>query len=153
MLTTGEWRQYTPTFRKLYEVSCYYTIGIFRDEPHPVPKTARAKHNPLQRLTYLGIVSVLVPYQMITGYLYYYYNSWPSLGLDWQLGTVAFLHMAGAFAFLVFLVVHVYMITTGPTAFAHTRAMLSGWEEVEDADACQWEDRSAADQKPVAEPR
>ena len=38
----------------------YYSVGIFRGDPHPVPKSQRAKHNPLQRLTYLAIVSVLV---------------------------------------------------------------------------------------------
>ncbi len=142
MTTTGEWRHYIPTFRKLYDVSCYYAYGIFRGEAHPVPKSVRIKHNPLQRLTYIGIVSVLLPYQMVTGFLYYYYNSWPRFGLDWRLGTISFLHMTGAFALLIFLVVHMYMITTGPTVMAHTRAMLTGWEEVEDVQACEWENKS-----------
>ena len=32
------------------------------------------------------------------------------------------------------------MITTGRSIFAHTRAMLTGWEEVEDADTVEdWE--------------
>jgi thiosulfate reductase cytochrome b subunit len=38
--------------------------------------------------------------------------------------------MAGGFALLVFLVVHVYMTTTGHSLTAHFRAMCSGWEEV-----------------------
>jgi len=45
---------------------------------------------------------------------------------------VALIHIAGAFAILSFIVVHVYMITTGHTLFAHTRAMITGWEEVVD---------------------
>ncbi len=140
LLTTGEWKQYVPTMKKIVDVARYYAYGIFRGEPHPVPKTQRAKHNPLQRLTYLTIVSFLLPFQMITGLLYYYYNDWPLWGLDWSLGPIAFLHTLGAFLFLQFIIVHVYMTTTGHTIFAHVAAMCSGWEEVEDETTVQdWE--------------
>jgi thiosulfate reductase cytochrome b subunit len=55
---------------------------------------------------------------------------------------VAFIHMAGAFAILSFVVVHVYMITTGHTIFAHTRAMITGWEEVEEGTQIEdWEQK------------
>lgn len=132
LVVTGEWRQYTPTMKKLFDVMRYYMIGIFRGEPHPVPKSERAKHNPLQRLTYLGIVSFLIPFQMATGFLYYYYNDWAAIGLGGlSLGTMAALHTIGAFAFLVFIIVHVYMTTTGHTVFCHIRAMCTGWEDVE----------------------
>lgn len=137
MIVTDEWRQYVPTFKKLMHVGVYYCSGIFKGEPHPVPKSVRTKHNPLQRLTYLGIVTFLVPFQIATGFLYYYYNDWAAWGLDWNLSTVAYLHTAGAFAFLAFMIVHIYMTTTGHTIFAHTKAMLSGWETV--STYCEWE--------------
>jgi thiosulfate reductase cytochrome b subunit len=137
MIVTDEWRQYVPTFKKLVHVGVYYCSGIFKGEPHPVPKTSRTKHNPLQRLTYLGTVSFLVPFQIVTGFLYYYYNDWAAWGLNWDLSVVALLHTAGAFAFLAFLIVHVYMTTTGHTVFAHTKAMISGWETV--SEYCEWE--------------
>ncbi len=126
LAVTGEWRQYAPTYRKLWDVAHYYMVGIFRGEKHPVPKSERAKHNPLQRLTYLGVVTVLIPFQMATGFVYYYYNE-----LNPSLGFVAALHTIGAFAFLIFLIVHVYMTTTGHTVFCHIKAMCTGWEEVE----------------------
>ena len=44
--TTGEWRQYIPTTKKMVKVLRYYLYGIFRGEPHPVPKRKDAKHNP-----------------------------------------------------------------------------------------------------------
>jgi thiosulfate reductase cytochrome b subunit len=44
---------------------------------------------------------------------------------------VAFVHMAIAFAILIFIIIHVYMTTTGHTVFAHIKAMVSGWEEIE----------------------
>jgi hypothetical protein len=53
---------------------------------------------------------------------------------------VATIHLAGAFAILSFLIVHLYMITTGHTIFAHTRAMITGWELVsEEAEVEDWE--------------
>ncbi|MBT8764486.1 cytochrome b/b6 domain-containing protein [Desulfohalobiaceae bacterium Ax17] len=140
ILTTGEWRQYVPTFQKLFQVAKYYVSGIFKGEPHPVPKSKRTKHNPLQRLTYLAIVSFLVPYQIITGFIYYYYNQWPEWGINLSLKTIAFLHTAGAFAMVTFVIVHIYMTTTGHTIFAHIKAMFTGWEEVEDITAVpKWE--------------
>jgi thiosulfate reductase cytochrome b subunit len=130
-LTTGQWKHYIPTTKMLFHVALYYMIGIFRGEPHPVPKSERIKHNPLQRLTYLGISLFLIPFQMATGVLYYFYNSWPAVGLqELGLGLLAGLHTAGAFGLLVFLVVHVYMTTTGHSVTAHIRAMCTGWEEV-----------------------
>jgi thiosulfate reductase cytochrome b subunit len=113
IFTTGEWRQYVPTTKKMFAMVRYYSYGIFRGEPHPVPKRKEAKHNPLQRLAYLSLAALLLPIQMATGFLYWGYNSWPQWGLDWlSLTVVALVHLAGAFAILSFLVVHVYMTTT-----------------------------------------
>lgn len=142
LITTGEWKQYLPTYKKLFEVMRYYLFDIFRGQPHPVPKT-ESKHNPLQRITYLMIVSFLVPFQIITGFLYYYYNQWPKWGIKWSLDLVAYLHTAGAFAFLIFLIIHVYMTTTGETVFTHIKAMFTGYEEVDKEESvASWEIRS-----------
>jgi thiosulfate reductase cytochrome b subunit len=141
IFTTGEWRQYIPTTKKMLSVVRYYMYGIFRGEHHPVPKRKEAKHNPLQRIVYLIVAAILLPVQMVTGFLYWGYNSWADWGLSWlSLQVVALAHMAGAFAILSFIVVHVYMITTGHTVFAHTRAMITGWEEVaEEGYVGDWE--------------
>lgn len=144
LLTTGEWKQYIPTAKKVVDVARYYMIGIFKGEPHPVKKTKAAKHNPLQRLVYLGVVTFILPFQMITGLLYYYYNFWPQWGLSWSLSTIALLHMAGAFISLHFIVLHVYMTTTGHTVFAHIKSMFTGWEEVEEEEVQEWERRTTA---------
>lgn len=46
----------------------------------------------------------------------------------------------GAFAILTFLIVHVYMTTTGHDVTAHVKAMITGWEAVEEGTAVQeWE--------------
>lgn len=144
IFTTGEWKQYIPTTKKILLVARYYGFGIFKGEPHPVPKRKDAKHNPLQRLTYLGVAAILLPAQMITGVLYWTYNSWAQWGLDFfSLGIIATTHMIIAFGILLFLIVHVYMTTTGHTIFAHTKGMITGWEEVEEGTLVEdWEQKA-----------
>lgn len=137
LLTTGEWRQYIPTTKKMADVVRYYLYGIFKGEPHPVPKRKNAKHNPLQRLSYLILAAALLPLQMVTGFLYWRYNAWEAWGLNrfLTLQAVASVHLALTFAILMFVIVHVYMITTGHTLTAHVKAMITGWEEAEDETA------------------
>ena len=144
LFTTGEWKQYVPTTKKMLAVMRYYAYGIFRGEAHPVPKRKEAKHNPLQRLTYLGLAAALLPVQMATGFLYWGYNSWGDWGLSaLTLQIVALVHTAGAFAILSFLVVHLYMTTTGHTVSAHVKAMVTGWEEVQKDEKIEdWEQRA-----------
>ena len=141
LFTTGEWKQYIPTTKKMISVILYYSYGIFRGESHPFPKRKEAKHNPLQRLTYLSLAAILVPSMMLSGFLYWSYNSWAEWGLgSLSLTIIALVHTALAFAVLSFVIVHLHMITTGHTLFAHTRAMITGWEEVEEGEAIEdWE--------------
>jgi len=118
-LTTGQWRQYIPTGQNLMAVVRYYTVGIFqKDVPHPYRKTVRAKHNPLQRLAYLGFKLLISPLIWVTGLLYMYYNDWPALGIGGlQLSSVALLHTLAAF--------------TGHPWYSYLKGMITGYEEVE----------------------
>jgi thiosulfate reductase cytochrome b subunit len=136
--TTGEWKQYIPTLDKIDAVIKYYLTGIFTDAPHPFRVTQLQKHNPLQRLAYLQVKLFINPLIWITGVLLLFYADWQAWGIGaLQLGTVALLHTLGAFLMLIFLVVHIYFATTGHTPLAHIKAMITGWDEVE-------EDRTAA---------
>ena len=131
--TTGEWKHYVPTLDKLDAVIKYYLTGIFRDAPHPFRVTRLQKHNPLQRLAYLKVKLLINPLIWITGVLLLFYADWPAWGIGrLQLGTVAVLHTIGAFLMLIFLIVHVYFVTTGHTPLAQIKAMITGWDEVED---------------------
>jgi len=57
-----------------------------------------------------------------------------------SLKVVATVHLAGGFAILSFLIAHLYIVTTGHTITAHTRAMITGWELVEkDVKIEDWE--------------
>ncbi len=136
---TGEWKQYIPTTRKLFDVIQYYMWGIFKGQAHPVQKTPGAKHNPLQRLAYLGISAMLLPVQMVTGLLYYLYNSFPGM----PLAPLAIIHTLVAFLLVNFLIIHVYMTTTGHSLFSHISGMITGWEEIHDTTRIEeWETKA-----------
>jgi thiosulfate reductase cytochrome b subunit len=129
--TTGEWRQYLPTLKKVDAMIRYYAFGIFQNAEHPFRKSPAQKHNPLQRLAYLAFLSVMSPIIWGSGLLYLFYAEWGMLGVDrfLSLQWVAFAHTIGAFMILSFFFVHVYMTTTGHTWYAHIKAMITGWEE------------------------
>ena len=132
--STGEWRHYIPTTDKLLPMIRFYSTGIFAGEPHPFRPSAQSKHNPLQRLAYLGFKLGISPAIWISGLLFLFYNSWGELGIgDLDLHWVAFVHTAAAICMVLFFIGHVYMITSGHTVFAQTKAMITGWDEV-DAD-------------------
>ena len=111
----------------------YYLLGIFIRAPHPFRQTMLRKHNPLQRLAYLFLWVVISPMIWITGWAYLFYARWEDWGLDRYLvlEQVAFFHALAAFMMLVFLIAHLYLITTGRTVMAHMKAMITGWEEID----------------------
>lgn len=132
--TTGEWKQYIPTLDKAQAMLKFYLTGIFTNAPHPFRQTQLRKHNPLQRLAYLGVKLFINPLLWISGLLYLYYGSWGDWGLKaWglQLEWVAVAHTLGAFLMLAFFIAHVYLATAGHTPLSHIKAMITGWEEVE----------------------
>ncbi len=134
--TTGEWRQYIPTTRQLKAQIVYYMSGIFKGEPHPTEKTGVSKLNPLQRIVYLGFKIILVPITIISGILYMLYKTIDQNNLivieDYPLASIAFWHTLGAILLMIFLVVHVYMTTTGTTPTSNIKAMITGYEELEE---------------------
>ncbi len=135
--TTGEWRQYIPTLNKVLAMAIYYAYGIFVNAPHPFAKTVTKKHNPLQRLAYVALLAMVSPLVWGSGILYLFFAYWKQLGWDRFLNIeqVAWAHTAGAFMMLVFVVVHIYLATTGHTILAHIKAMVTGWEDADEEPA------------------
>lgn len=133
--TSGEWRQYKPSVKLVKEQVDYYITGIFSGAEHPTHKLVYNKFNPIQRLTYLGLKILVIPVMGISGLAYMYLN-YPNQGLQLEgLDIVAYLHTAGAYILIVFVVVHVYLTTTGHKPLSAIKAMLTGWEEVDEKGA------------------
>ncbi len=134
-VTTGEWRQYVPTWTHLRAQANYYVLGIFRNAPHPTRKTVLSKLNPLQKLVYASLKLLVIPVVAGSGLLYTFYR-YPQrhavLGLNVHgLQTIALVHTAGAFLLVTFLVAHLYLVTTGHTLTSNLKAMITGYEELE----------------------
>ena len=112
----------------------YYLQGIFVGQPHPTPKSAARKLNPLQQVTYLALLNVLFPFQVVTGVLIWGASRWPDFATSLGgLTIIAPLHDLGSWLFLTFFVLHLYLTTTGRTVLSNVRAMVDGWEELDAA--------------------
>ncbi|HAQ38629.1 MAG TPA: cytochrome B [Saprospirales bacterium] len=134
-LAFDAWRQYIPTQKNLLAQIRFYTYGMFKGEPHPTEKTALQKLNPLQRLIYLGFKLFMIPIVVVTGLLYMFYKTIDVNNVvvisHFKLESIAVWHTFGAFLLIVFLIVHVYMTTTGHTYTSNIKAMITGYEEIE----------------------
>lgn len=134
-LVTGEWKQYLPTMKNLKAQVFYYLFGIFSNSSHPTNKTVLSKLNPLQKLVYLSLKILVIPVMVISGLLYMFYR-YPQQGTIEGLNinsveVIAIFHTAGAFLLIAFLIVHLYLITTGATVTSNLKAMITGYEELE----------------------
>ena len=132
-IVTGKVREFIPRPYGFFDDAIlqtkYYISGIFKGEGHPFEKRPDSRMNPIQKFTYLVILSVLLPLQIITGALMWAVQKWPEIA-----GGLPFLapfHSLIAWLFGTFILVHVYMSTTGSTPLEAFRAMVTGYEEVE----------------------
>jgi thiosulfate reductase cytochrome b subunit len=134
--TTGEWKQYLPTWKNLRAQAEYYVFGIFRNTPHPTKKTVLSKLNPLQKLVYAALKVLVIPVMVLSGLVYMFYRypqRYEVLSMNIEgLRVVAVLHTIGAFLLVVFFIAHLYLITTGRTVTSNLKAMITGFEELED---------------------
>jgi thiosulfate reductase cytochrome b subunit len=135
-LASGEIKQYIPKPRGFFDrtitQATYYLRGIFKGDHHPFEKTPEKKLNPLQQVTYFGLLNVLLPLQGITGALMWGVQRWPTLANALGgLPVLAPVHTILAWLFASFIVLHVYLTTTGHTAVSSLEAMITGWEELE----------------------
>ena len=133
-LTTGEWKHYIPTREHVKSYMNYYIFGIFKSAPHPTKKSTLTKLNPLQKLTYFGLKILVIPIIVSSGLLYLLYrypqrHGIESLNVE-SLQVIAIVHTAGAFLLLAFIITHLYLITTGEKVTSNLKAMLTGFEDV-----------------------
>jgi len=135
-LTTGEYKQYIPTFENIKAQLNYYIFGIFRNAPHPTKKTVLSKLNPLQKLTYFGLKVLVIPLSVTSGLLYMFYRYPSRHGVEainiQTLKFIAIFHTIAAILLIAFLITHLYLLTTGKTITSNLKAMLTGYEDLED---------------------
>ncbi|MFY0653435.1 MAG: cytochrome b/b6 domain-containing protein [Cyclobacteriaceae bacterium] len=131
MLVTGQYANFIPTSKNIKAQINYYLVGIFKGADHPTHKTKLSKLNPLQRIVYLGLIVLVFPVMFISGFLYSYYH-YPDNPIKMSgLELVAIIHTAGAFLIVCFLILHLYLISTGTSFWSNLKAMVTGYEEME----------------------
>ncbi len=109
----------------------YYSGGLFKSENPPYPINADRKFNPLQKISYVGIMYVALPVLIVTGWamLIPEITVHDFFGIS-GLHLTHLLHLVVGFITSLFLVVHVYFCTIGSTPYSHFKAMFNGFHEV-----------------------
>ena len=128
---TGQWKQYL--FKEgVWKVIRFYAYGIIVGEPHPYKKGLQRKQNALQSLAYMWFMLIVGPALWGTGIIYLTYDLWS--GFSWS-GTglmfIALAHTAAAFMIAIFVIIHVYMTTTGKTVLHYVKTMITGYDNIE----------------------
>jgi thiosulfate reductase cytochrome b subunit len=137
-LASGDIKRFLPEpkgfFNQAILQAKYYLQGIFQGAEHPFEKTPEQRLNPLQQITYFGLLNVLLPLQVITGALMWGMQHWPNFAS--QIGGLTYLaplHTLVSWLLASFIVLHVYLTTTaGPTVTSGVKSMIMGWDEVEE---------------------
>jgi thiosulfate reductase cytochrome b subunit len=133
-VTAEKYHHFLPQMNDFTEAAIrqarFYLYGIFKGEEHPLDADLRHKLNPLQKITYLALLNILLPFQILTGLLLWGADRWPQLfdkvGGLWVLAPA---HTLGAYLFFTFLIGHLYLATTGTTPWSLLRAMITGYEK------------------------
>ena len=120
-------------FRDSLRQMLYYGYGIFRGEPNPHHATAYHKFNALQSLTYQIVMILLVPIQFYTGVLLWDLERFRgSIELFGGVRVVATVHVLLFIFFTGFVFVHAYLASLSAKPFAHFKAMITGYEELDE---------------------
>jgi thiosulfate reductase cytochrome b subunit len=124
----------TKYFKASFRQMEFYGYGIFKGDPNPHHPSAYAKFNALQSMLYQIIMMLLVPLQFFTGLLLWDVTRFSSMvDLFGGVRVVDTIHVLLFILFCGFIVVHVYLASLGHTPSAHFKAMITGYEDVDDA--------------------
>ena len=108
----------------------FYTIGIFKNEDPPYRISEKRKFNPMQKMSYLLVMYILMPVMIITGLGLMY----PETIIDNVFGISGIhmtdlFHIVSGFVLSVFMCIHVYFCTIGKTTVSNFKSMITGWHE------------------------
>ena len=122
-------KHFTNTFKQMY----FYGYGIFKGEPNPHHVGVYRKFNPLQSVMYQMIMMILVPIQFYTGVLLWDAGRFSSqIEMLGGIRVVDTVHVLLFIFFSSFIFSHIYLSSLGHTPTAHFKAMITGYEEVDD---------------------
>ena len=111
----------------------YYGYGMFRGEPNPHHIDPYDKFNPLQRMLYQILMLFLLPLQFATGLMLWDVKRFqPYIDMVGGVRVVDTVHVLIFIFFVFYMFFHPYLATLGHTPTAHIKAMITGYEDVEE---------------------
>lgn len=131
-------KHFLGSFRQIY----YYGYGIFKGDPNPFHVSIYRKFNPLQSMIYQIIMMLLLPIQFYTGILLWNLTRFSAqVNFFGGVRVIDTVHVLIFIVFVFYVLVHAYLGTLGHTRTTHYKAMLTGYEVVD-------EQAAAAEQEP-----
>jgi thiosulfate reductase cytochrome b subunit len=111
----------------------FYGYGIFKGEPNPHSISVYKKFNAMQSMAYQVMMLLLVPLQFYTGVLLWDVERFAGM-IDMLGGVrvVATAHVLIFAFFCGFIFIHPYLASLGHTRTAHFKAMITGYEEIDE---------------------
>ncbi|NWF75868.1 MAG: cytochrome b/b6 domain-containing protein [Nitrospirae bacterium] len=116
--------------KKAIRQAKFYGFGIMVGDQNPHHSTPDNKFNPMQQVSYLMIMALLIPVQIITGLFLWdpkFFS--PAVNLIGGIQIADMIHVLLFIFFSAFIIVHFYLATLGHTPMAHIIAMFTGYEE------------------------
>ena len=123
----------TKYFKASWRQIQFYGYGIFRGDPNPHHVSVYRKFNALQSMMYQIIMMLVVPLQFVTGVLLWDLTRFGAMVE--RLGGVRVVDTVHVLLFIFFcgfIIVHVYLASLGHTPTAHFKAMITGYEDVDE---------------------
>jgi thiosulfate reductase cytochrome b subunit len=118
-------------FKRLAKQAHYYAFGMFKGETHPFPLSEKRKFNPLQKLSYVVVMYIFVPFVIVSGFALLF----PEIIIDrvYSLSGVlvtAVTHSATGFLISVFLIIHLYVASIGKNPAENFKSIINGWHNI-----------------------
>jgi thiosulfate reductase cytochrome b subunit len=115
--------------KKALRQAKFYGYGLMVGEQNPHHSTPDNKFNPMQQTSYLMIMTVLIPLQIITGLFLWDPKLFSPIVNVVGIQIFDLIHVLLWIFFSAFIIVHFYLATLGHTTWAHIIAMFTGYEE------------------------
>ncbi len=108
----------------------YYFRGHRSGEQSPFIISSDRKFNPLQQVTYIGVMYVILPVLIITGWAMLF-NGFVLSNLPADEGSsfTDHSHVVMGFLVFIFLFIHIYISTMGKSPLSNFRSIITGWHE------------------------
>ena len=109
----------------------FYVYGVFKKEDPPYPVTKKRKFNPLQLVSYVGAMYILMPLVIISGLALLFPEIIVTDVFGWSgIHLTDLLHIIAGFMLSLFMIIHIYFCTFGHTVTSNFKGMIDGYHHV-----------------------